>query len=477
MATSKSESNKSIYSSSSERLDVFQTDIESGHSKQIQTLRTKFDTLRVENQHLYTQLEMFSDLHYLIFYTLKATKRELRERYHFLRHKLHGFKDNILKQKRSSQNQKNFSSDFKPYQVKIIHPIQERRPRILHVIGNFRTGGSAQLVVDLIEHLGHRFEQEVITKELPDIAGYAGIKIHLFEQFKSFREPLQILQMLQPDIVHIHYLGTHENDWVGRDWKWYDKVFQAIQVNNYSVIENINIPTDPYVSDKVKYYVYVSDYVAREHGHLNSRNVTVYPGSDVCFFSRKNTADFPDDCIGMVYRLDGDKINETAIDVFIKVVQRRSQTKVLIVGGGRLLEVYQDAVKQAGVTDAFTFTGYVSYEQLPNQYEKMSIFIAPVYWESFGQVSPFAMSMGLPVVGYDVGAIHEIVGDRNLLAAPGDSDALADIVIELLEDRERRLSIGSRNRQRARELFSTETMIERYSILYENVLKEARQNA
>jgi hypothetical protein len=39
------------------------------------------------------------------------------------------------------------------------------------------------------------------------------------------------------------------------------------------------------------------------------------------------------------------------------------------------------------------------------------------------------------------------------------------------------LSIGSRNRQRARELFSTETMIERYSILYENVLKEARQNA
>jgi len=475
--TSKTESNKSIYSSSSEILNVFQTDIDSMSPEQIQTLRTKFDTLRVENQHLYTQLEMFSDLHYLIFYILKAIKHKLRERYHFLKRKLREFKDDILKQNRSSQNQKNFSSDFKPYQIKIIHPIQERRPRIFHVIANFRTGGSAQLVVDLIEHLGHRFEQEVITKELPDIAGYAGINIPLFEQFKSFREPLQILQRFQPDIVHIHYLGGHENDWVEQAWKWYDKIFQAIQVNNYSVIENINIPTDPYVSDKVKYYVYVSEYIAREHGHLNSRNVTVYPGSDVSFFSRKNTADFPDDCIGMVYRLDGDKINETAIDVFIKVFQRHSQTKVLIVGGGRLLEVYQDAVKQAGATDAFTFTGYVSYEQLPSWYEKMSIFIAPVYWESFGQVSPFAMSMGLPVVGYDVGAIHEIVGDRNLLAAPGDSDALADIVIELLENRERRLSIGSRNRQRARELFSTETMIERYSILYENVLKEARQNA
>ncbi len=90
--------------------------------------------------------------------------------------------------------------------------------------------------------------------------------------------------------------------------------------------------------------------------------------------------------------------------------------------------------------------------------------------ESFGQVSPFAMSMGLPVVGYDVGALAEITGDRRLLAPKGDSLALAAIVTALLDDRARRLAIGEHNRRRAHELFSVETMAGRYEALYDELL-------
>jgi glycosyltransferase involved in cell wall biosynthesis len=97
----------------------------------------------------------------------------------------------------------------------------------------------------------------------------------------------------------------------------------------------------------------------------------------------------------------------------------------------------------------------------------MSIFVAPVHRESFGQVSPFAMSMGIPVVGYDVGALPEIIADPELLAPAGDSDKLADILVDLLNDRARRLGIGALNRQRAHDMFSVEAMIRRYDALYE----------
>jgi glycosyltransferase involved in cell wall biosynthesis len=99
-------------------------------------------------------------------------------------------------------------------------------------------------------------------------------------------------------------------------------------------------------------------------------------------------------------------------------------------------------------------------------YRRMSVFVAPVHRESFGQVSVFAMAMAIPVVGYDVGALAEIVGDPELLAPARDAERLADIIASLLDDRERRQRIGAANRRRAEERFSVHAMIESFAGLY-----------
>ncbi len=354
--------------------------------------------------------------------------------------------------------------NFKPYEIKPhAYPLMAERPKILHAIGNFNTGGSSQLVIDLIENLGHQFEQRVITRDLPNPPDYIGLNISacpvsydvIFSHLKEFR----------PDILHVHYWGWN-------DWIWYHQVFQAAQEYNNScrVIINVNVPVDPYLSDAINYYVYVSNYVRHEFGLSGDKEVTIYPGSDFSLFSREDNSEMPDDCIGMVYRLDRDKLNEASIDVFIKVVQRRKQTKVLIVGGGFYFDRYREAVQKAGVSEAFEFTGFVTYHQLPQMYERLSLFVAPVWQESFGQVSPFAMNMGLPVVGYNIGALKEIINDDRLLAPPEDSDRLADIIIQLLDHREQRLEIGRKNSQRAKQFFSVETMIESYQELYTMLL-------
>jgi glycosyltransferase involved in cell wall biosynthesis len=125
------------------------------------------------------------------------------------------------------------------------------------------------------------------------------------------------------------------------------------------------------------------------------------------------------------------------------------------------------------VQDCFEFTGYVSYDTLPELYRRMSVFIAPVWKESFGQVSAFAMNMRVPVIGFDIGAIGEIVGNSQLLAPPADADKLADIAINLLDSPDIREREGQQQFARAQNHFSIQAMINSYAEVYAEVYAEA----
>lgn len=340
-----------------------------------------------------------------------------------------------------------------------------KKPLVVHAIANFMTGGSTQLVVDIINHTGDLYDHEVVTSYNPTPPAHNGVTIHEYSHSCSLKSIVEFLRKTKPVFVHIHYWGEC-------DLPWYEKIFKAAEQLGCRVLENINTPVAPYMSKAVSCYIYVSQYVYDTFGDNAEKSIVIYPGSNFSFLKRKPNSEIADDCIGMVYRLETDKLNLQSIDVFIKVAQRRPQTRVLIVGGGTYLEPYQKAVKDARVEKSFIFTGYVPYEELPNLYQQMSLFVAPVWKESFGQVSPFAMNFGLPVVGYNIGALEEILGNRDLLAEPGDSDQLADIIVELLNDKEKRHLIGRENMKRANEYFSIESMIDSYRSIYSQTIEE-----
>lgn len=362
------------------------------------------------------------------------------------------------------------AADGQPEQTKqghqvLVPQVKENAPRIVHVIANFMTGGSSRLVVDLIEYLGAEYKQSIITSYIPDPPAYLGVDIEECRFPEDTMPFIEYYRRLKPDFIHVHY-------WGDVDEPWYAKAIEAARELNIPVIENINTPIAPHLSPAVKRYVYVSDYVRHVFGQSNDSHVTVYPGSDFSHFMRADEEAEPQDCVGMVYRLEGDKLNEAAIEPFIRIVQKRPQTKILIVGGGSLLAPFQQAVKEAGVEDNFEFTGYVEYSTLPEYYRRMSLFVAPVWKESFGQVSPFAMNMRVPVIGYDIGAIREIVNSKAMLAPAGDADKLADIAITLLDDEARRAELGKEHQQRAEGNFSIQAMIDAYDHLYADMIKK-----
>lgn len=360
---------------------------------------------------------------------------------------------------------------IKPYKISPLMPIPSdvHRPRILHVIPNVFVGGSTQLIIDIMQHLSHRYEQEVLTSALWRGGDHTGMPVHCVPRpdFDSIRS---VYRSYAPDLVHVHYWGLTDDP-------WYKAAFAALDaIPRARIVQNVNTPVAPLVHPRVDHYVYVSSYVRTHFGagvDGPESSSVIYPGIDLSRFSKPYDGVDARNAIGMVYRLEEDKLREDAIDLFIEIVRRRPRTRVVIVGGGTFLQPYIQRTIDAGVRENFHFTGYVPYEMLPDLYDQFSIFVAPVWKESFGQVSPFAMAKGLAVAGYSIGALTEIIGRDDSF---GETlEEAAAIVVELLNDPERLAAEGERNRVRATGLFSVEAMVDRYDSVYAR-LTERNEN-
>jgi glycosyltransferase involved in cell wall biosynthesis/2-polyprenyl-3-methyl-5-hydroxy-6-metoxy-1,4-benzoquinol methylase len=363
---------------------------------------------------------------------------------------------------------------FSIYNENIVHTVRHpvpsilNRPRVVHIIADFMSGRSSRFVVDLIEYLGSYYEQSVVTRAIHKPPYYLGLDIT--EIPFSENESLFVKHFLciKPALIHVHY-------WKDFDEPWCSKVITAAEKLGIPVLQNIHRPIEPIISKAVRRYVYESDYVRQIVGKSHPSHITVYPGLDFTHFSRKSDYCLPDDCIGMVYLMEHDALNEDAILPLIRVVHKRPQTHVLIVGEDRLLESFCQAVANAGLNDRFEFIEYVNREQLPDLYSRMGIFVAPVGKENFCQFSPLAMNMRVPVVGYDVGDMREIIADQELLAEPGNPEMLSDIIVRLLESPTEREKIGEFQNLRAQEHFSLQSMIKAYQILYEELINKDNQ--
>jgi glycosyltransferase involved in cell wall biosynthesis len=109
--------------------------------------------------------------------------------------------------------------------------------------------------------------------------------------------------------------------------------------------------------------------------------------------------------------------------------------------------------------------GYVDDEALGDVLAGASVLAYPSVYEGFGFPPLEAMAAGVPVVATAVGAIPEVAGEGALLVPPGDIDALAAALADVLSHREIRDALITRGRARA-ELFSWTSCAEGLADLY-----------
>ena len=96
--------------------------------------------------------------------------------------------------------------------------------------------------------------------------------------------------------------------------------------------------------------------------------------------------------------------------------------------------------------------------------------VLPWRWqEPFGLVGPEALAHGVPLVGFDVGAIREylIDGETGLLVPPGDTLALANAIDALLTDPAKAAAMGARGRELVSARFTSSALLRGWRDLLE----------
>jgi glycosyltransferase involved in cell wall biosynthesis len=81
------------------------------------------------------------------------------------------------------------------------------------------------------------------------------------------------------------------------------------------------------------------------------------------------------------------------------------------------------------------------------------IFTLPSRHDTFPLVVLEAMALGQPIVAFDAGGAARQLGAAGVLVAPGDLDAFAAALVELVDDPARRSELGTRARARVAESF------------------------
>ena len=106
-----------------------------------------------------------------------------------------------------------------------------------------------------------------------------------------------------------------------------------------------------------------------------------------------------------------------------------------------------------------TFGGRVPQNELIDYYDRSDIMIVPSLWqEPFALVTAEAMARGLPVIASQVGGTGERITDNidGLLVEPGDEQALASAIKQLMENPEKLERVAKAARTKVEEHFTIE---------------------
>ncbi len=225
----------------------------------------------------------------------------------------------------------------------------------------------------------------------------------------------------------------------------------------------------------------VKEHLVKDFG-VNDKNITlIYNGIDVARFKNQQAklkseikkslglADMP--VIGIVGRLSDVKGHSYLIEAMQKVLEKIPQARLVVVGEGKIKERLVSLSRRLRIEKSILFIP--SVKDTSEILSIMDVFVMPSLKEGLGLALMEAMAAGLAVVGSDVGGIKDLVrdGQTGLLVKPADACGLASAITGLLEDSEKRSSLGREAQIFIGQNFTQEKMIAETENVYAEYLK------
>lgn len=288
---------------------------------------------------------------------------------------------------------------------------------------------------------------------------------------------LQIVRSEKPDLIHVHSRR-------GADlWGALTAIKSKIPA---IVTRRVDNPENPFMA-KLKYRCY-RRVITISKGIQKVLMTEGIPGRKItCVLSAVDNNRFKPGCktewfrnefrlsnntrvIGTIAQLIERKGHRHLIDAAPAILEQFPQTRFLFLGKGPLEEELQRTCKSIKISDKVIFAGF--REDIERIIPCLDLVVHPAEMEGLGVSLLQSAACGVPIIASKAGGLPEIVHDNEngYLIEPGDSNAIAEKSIALLEDTAKARRFGKAGIKIIQENFSIDSMVEGNLKVYREIL-------
>lgn len=172
--------------------------------------------------------------------------------------------------------------------------------------------------------------------------------------------------------------------------------------------------------------------------------------------------------VGNVAALAPHKGQKHLVAAAAKVVHAVPDARIVIVGEGELKESLERQVKSLALERHVFLTGFRA--DALGLMKSFDLFVMSSVTEGLGSAVLEAMACGRAVVSTRAGGLPEVVvdGETGLLVAAHDEAAMADAIVTLLKQPDRRAAMGAAGRARVMRDFSVDKMVNDTVAVYQS---------
>ncbi len=199
------------------------------------------------------------------------------------------------------------------------------------------------------------------------------------------------------------------------------------------------------------------------------KHISVIPNANS--FEPKESSALDQKTLLTVGRCDEGKNFKDIIDAWTIIQPIHPDWQLKIIGEGELRGTLQKQIERLQLDSSVRLQLYT--RDIVSEYLNSSVFVLSSIYEGLGMVLLEAQSCGVPLVAYDCqcGPREIIVeGENGLLVDVGDVDALANCIIQLIENEPLRVKMGQAAKENSKR-FSEKIIMEKWLDLFHQLQK------
>jgi len=191
--------------------------------------------------------------------------------------------------------------------------------------------------------------------------------------------------------------------------------------------------------------------IVEEAGLRKYKQKIIIAGEHFLHFDQyrlKNDIERRDNVIGYIGRLKYEKGIMNLVQAIPETLRQKNDATFLIIGEGHLEDEIRTYLGEHGLHDKVTLVGWIPHEELPDYLTRLKLLVLPSYTEGLPNTMLEAMACGTPVLATSVGAIPDVLHDKEtgFLIQDNSPPCLAKNIVEALEDPElKRIALNARN--------------------------------